>query len=334
MHDPGAAESRDRPWVRRLRLHHALMRRGHISTSEAAQLIGADRRVARTDLEALAAHALPLHTAGEGHERRWVLDPGFTQVGQPIRLQDRLALLVGQDLVAGFLQDTDFSEALGRLTSQLAALDTSKTLDLDELRRRFHVIHEPEKDYGAHRDTLDTLVRAILACERVTFEYVHGRSGAQTSFPAVAPLSLVLYKRGVYVLFDKRGKHDLKAVERIVALERHVGHTFEYPRRGEYLPERVLSGRFGITRSAHAPEEVVLRFRPEVATYVRDRRWARDQRVEGHPDGGCTLRFVATGPELVTLVLGFGDKVHVDAPAWLRAAVVEELRGAIAGYGG
>ena len=44
------------------------------------------------------------------------------------------------------------------------------------------------------------------------------------------------------------------------------------------------------------------------------------------------ITFDAKGPELVPMVLGFGETVEVLEPDWLRQRVIEELRGALALY--
>ena len=58
------------------------------------------------------------------------------------------------------------------------------------------------------------------------------------------------------------------------------------------------------------------------------------QTVVDRPDGGCDIRFEASGLELVRPILGYGDMVEVIGPPSLRFRVRELLEGALALYDG
>ncbi len=320
-------------WTRRLKLLPLLLQRASVSTAEVARTLDVDRRTALKDLGALASHGVPLYEEGDGQERRWVLAPTFRRLGYVVSFEDRLALLFGGELVQGFLRETDLGEALSALTRTVGALDKEVRLTDEELARRFFVLHEPGKDYARHRETLAALTPAILGALRVSFEYTSGRTSEHTAYRSVAPLSLLLYKRGVYLAFQRHEERRIVAIERMADLVVHGDLPFDYPRPAEYHPRALLAGRFGITTGDAPPSEVVLRFAPQVTTYVASRRWMAGDHIERHDDGGCTLTFIATGSELIPFVLGYGNKVKVLEPAWLRDAVVRELRGALDQYG-
>jgi len=320
-------------WTRRLKLLPLLLQRESIQTEQVARALGVDRRVALSDLKALALHGVPLHDEGEGRSRRWVLDESYRRLGYVVSFQDRLALLFGGELVQGFLRQTDLGESVSALKRTVGVLDGETRLRDEELLRRFFVVHEPGKDYAQHRATLAALTSAIVKSKRVSFAYIGGRSGKSRKIQAASPLPLILYKRGAYLVTSKRDERELFAIERMSDLVVHDDLTFDYPRAGEYHPRKFLVGRFGITSGEQAPTRVTLRFEPEVATYVASRLWMDGQTLVTADDGSSILEFMATGRELVSFVLGFGDKVTVLEPAWLRTAVADELTAALRRYG-
>ncbi len=322
---------RENVWPRRLVLLQVLIQRGSLTTREAAKLVNITRRKALNDFKELSANGVPLTIEGEDKDRRWVLLDSWRQFGLDLGLRDRLALLFGRELVASFLHDTDFADALRRLETHFAALDGTLALAPDHLARRFYCLHEPEKDYSGHRQLLDTLVRALLDSHKISYRYTSA-AGEPKEHRLVEPLTLAVYKRGLYLIWQRKGRTYTHAVERITALEPHPDDGFEYPRPSEYEPRRALGDRFGISSDGRDPALVRLRFDPSVRTYATSRRWTPDCQVTDLPDGGCEITFVAHGYELVSHVLQYGPKVQVLEPAWLRDAVVADLRAALARY--
>jgi predicted DNA-binding transcriptional regulator YafY len=318
-------------WTRRLSILYAVLRRGHITTSAAARHGSTDRRVALEDLKALGRHGVPLHQNGKGRDVRWVVDEAWRASGLGLDLPTRLALLFGRELVSGIMHETRFAQAIETLETTLANLSPELDSVPKDLPRRFHVVHEPDKDYGKHGDTLETLVAAILGNYRVALTY-QTRSGDLRTYPAAAPYSLLLYKRTVYLVCESRDKIRTLPVEGFTEVRPIPDATFDYPRPSEYSPEGLLADVFGLIRHDDPPATVRLRFHKDVAPLVTPRRWHPSQTLTPTPDGGCELTMHATGIELVSFALSWGNKVEVLEPAWLRAKVIAELRAAVAQY--
>lgn len=320
---------KEQPWTRRLKLLRVMLQRGELATAQAARIMGVDRRRALADLEALERHGIPLRTRGKNRERRWMLEESWRVFGVEVGLQERLAMLFGRELVESFLHDTDFGDALEKLEAQVEALDP---LGLNgDLQRRFFCVHEPRKDYGGQRDVLDTLVRAVLGNYRISFDYTAAHGGTKP-YRGIAPYTVAVYKRGVYLIFERRGDYRTFAVERLANLEAHPEQTFEYPYASEYSPEALLADRFGISTDGREPEEVVLRFAPHTRAVVEGREWMPGQETAVLDDGSIELRFTATGYEIGSLVLQFGDAVEVIGPSHLRERVKGELERALGKY--
>jgi len=322
----------EEPWTRRLRLLQLLLRRGHITTSQVTQALGLDRRKALQDLKALERHGVPVRHEGEGRDRRWVVEEAWRQVGMDIGLEERLSLLFGRQLVESFLRDTDIGEAFARLDRQLEAMGAEVEAERD-LARKFIYVREPEKDYSGHKAIVQELVEAVVQARYVSFTYDRARSGETLRFEAVAPYTIAVYKRGLYLVSQKRGATELHAVERIRELTVHRDIAgFDYPRRSEYDPRRLLGSRYGLTSDSAPPEIVHLRFDARARVYATARRWMPEQEVIERDDGGCDIIFEANGLELIDPILRYGDMVEVLRPASLRRRVREMLSNALAQY--
>jgi predicted DNA-binding transcriptional regulator YafY len=78
----------------------------------------------------------------------------------------------------------------------------------------------------------------------------------------------------------------------------------------------------------------VLRFRPQVATRVREATWHPSQHVEIEPDGALVWRARVAGTiEIRLWILSWGDDVEVVEPATLRDDVAATMRRALERYG-
>ena len=99
------------------------------------------------------------------------------------------------------------------------------------------------------------------------------------------------------------------------------GDHFEYP--ADYRPEQLTEGAFGLIRGE--PTRVRIRFDATVARYIQRRQWHPTQKFRRGADGGVEMTMEVRGTvELVSWVLGFGEKARVLEPAALRAAVAAE----------
>lgn len=79
--------------------------------------------------------------------------------------------------------------------------------------------------------------------------------------------------------------------------------------------------------------DVVIRFTPRQARWIRERKWHSTARVEGLLDGGCVLRLRVAGlGEVQRWVMQFGAEAEVLAPAALGRAVAAELEAALNAY--
>jgi predicted DNA-binding transcriptional regulator YafY len=95
----------------------------------------------------------------------------------------------------------------------------------------------------------------------------------------------------------------------------------------DFDPQVLLQDAWGIWFTGDPPEEVVLRFHPSAASRVQESRWHRSQQIELQPDGYLVWRArIAAPQEMLNWIQGWGAGVEVLQPAWLREAVIAEVR--------
>ena len=108
--------------------------------------------------------------------------------------------------------------------------------------------------------------------------------------------------------------------------------SYEIARGFEF--RKYMADAFGIEKGTRAAE-VVIRFGPRQARWIRERKWHRSARIQEELDGALTLRLrVADTGELRRWVLQFGAEAEVLSPPSLRTAIAETLRTAAAAYRG
>ncbi len=304
-----------------VRILEVVARRGGVTAQELMDRFELDARTLRRYLADLRDCGLPIRDESSDAGRVVTLDPSYARTGVQLTLAEVLSLHFGRTLFT-FLDGTSFAEelegAIDRLRPAIGRADADLVRDLD---RKFMAVPEHAKDYTRDGDLLDEIVSALLYANPADAEYAP-RGGLGKAY-RLEPLTLATYRQGLY-LFARdvaAGRIKTFAVERFARFSRLRREKFEYP--AAYDPRALVAAAFGITDGP--AEDVVARFVPEVATYVRERRWHASQRLELLEDGGVRLRMhVYVGPELKEWLLGFGPHVRVESPiplgAWVRDA--------------
>jgi predicted DNA-binding transcriptional regulator YafY len=312
-----------------VRILEIVQRRGGVTATELMGRFDLDVRTLRRYLTDLKDLGLPIRDEGAGGERIISMDSSYARTGVHLTLGEVLSLHFGRTLFT-FLDGTSFAEAhegaLERLQPAISRSNADLVKDLD---RKFMAVPEAAKDYREEGELLDEIVSALLHSNPADAEYRSARGMGKIY--RLEPYTLATYRRGLYLFARDVAEDKVKtfAVERFLRFSRLRLEHFAYPR--DYDPRERVAGGFGITGGP--PEKVVARFSPEVALYVRERRWHPSQRVETLPDGGVRLElWVNVGPELKEWLLGFGPDVRVDTPDTLVDWMRERLRAAAERY--
>jgi predicted DNA-binding transcriptional regulator YafY len=144
------------------------------------------------------------------------------------------------------------------------------------------------------------------------------------------PYTLLVYKKGLYLAARSEGHGgEIRtfALDGFRAVEWLRGDKFEYP--AAYEPAQLTEGAFGLIRGKEVTR-VRIRFDDKVARYVQRRMWHPTQRFRRVADGAIEMTMDVRGTtEVVSWVLGFGDKARIVEPDGLRRQVQSEIRGAL-----
>lgn len=248
-------------------------------------------------------------------------------------LEDIQGLLLCRDMVWHFLPPSlrqNVSKAIGHATVLMPDPSQRKlaTSGLAGTRTKGGV------DYSGKGELVADLLKAMRAGK--VCRVVYRRPGAKKDKHYYwAPFRLLAHRDALYAL----GWH---LWEDAVPPEVH-----EITLALHRIKELVVTARGYKNKASHncAEEPVAfgliegeqfrvrVAFSPGAACYVSERVWSQDQKLEPHPDGGLTLEFSSTSwPEVVSLVLSFGDQAKALDPPKLADDVRQTLERALAIY--
>ena len=171
----------------------------------------------------------------------------------------------------------------------------------------------------------DNIFEAIKTRRVLNFDY---RSvGSQEYKARVFDPYHVLCQKGNWYVF---GYDHAAGENRIFALSRFT-HTkitaekYTVPEGFDISKEVDLS--FGIWHNNEAPEDYELLFDSNLANYILEREWHKNQIMEQNEDGSVYLKFSSNQrQQILSWVLGFGPSVTVLAPEGLKQDVMASVK--------
>jgi predicted DNA-binding transcriptional regulator YafY len=323
------APRRDRQVVRILGILKTLMEGGRPTVYQLAARFKTRRETIYRDLRALQEIGYPIEGDEQGRLSRPRLAANLRPaVPPPVLTRQELAALVWSAKRAEHRQP--FRAALQTAVPKLQALalrpDGALALGIEGALGGWE---RGVKDYAGAEATILGLVQAIAARRRLRVAYQAAGRDQPRCFP-YDPYRLLWVQGGLYCVGRVPAYENLVtlAVERI-----HELTATEEPfavARG-FDPKRHEAEAFGVVWES--PATVVLRFRADQATYVREREWHPTQHFRARADGRLEMTFRAGGVfEITRWILGWGDAVEVIRPARLRRAVAGILRAATGPY--
>jgi predicted DNA-binding transcriptional regulator YafY len=172
-----------------------------------------------------------------------------------------------------------------------------------------------------------------IPCE-IEYENVEGETSRRlirTYFLEPRPESRTVY---VYALDSKSSALRWFRMDRIrAAREVRIEGRYEVP--ADFDINDVTRSSWGVWQPGDELQEVVLRFKPEIVSRVRQSSWHPSATLNDLPDGGIELRLrVASEVEMRPWVLGWGSLVEVIQPRSLREHVAESMRAGARMYDG
>lgn len=177
-------------------------------------------------------------------------------------------------------------------------------------------------DYGEFQDILQNLLLAMTKKQVCQIGYKAQDKPPRTYEMAVTGLCgsrQALYAKG-WLVRDKGAAEPLHPLFLAVHRMENVAPT----RRTHQLPADSDDAEyFGLIEEK--PFSVKIFFESELETYIRERRFSSEQRIE-KVEGGIELSFTAhSDMEVAAWLLGFGSKARAVEPAWLVRHMRAEL---------
>jgi predicted DNA-binding transcriptional regulator YafY len=303
-----------------------LLRSGWQSAQSLVERLGVERTTVWRRLRELEATGEPLEQHSEDGRTLWRLPAGPREHPLHITTAEMIALKFVKNAL-GFVAGTGIKEDLEALVARFShVLKASDYAHWKNLDRKLYDLNEGAWAHGEEAiDVVNDVFTALLHQHRVTLTRTKGEP------VKVEPYTLALYKKGLYLvgLSHEHGAVRTYGLDIVTDVERHPGEPFDYP--ADFDPAAHLAGPFGMIRGPQ--ERVVVRFDPSMRRVVTRRTWHPTQRFRD-VDGKVEMTLDPHGwEEMVSWVLGFGEKAEVVEPPAMRERVAKAARAMAGIYG-
>jgi proteasome accessory factor B len=309
-----ALELRKRPPLERmLRIHQAIQSGKYpTATSLAAELEVSTKSVHR-DLEFMRDRLmLPLewcHAKFGYHYTEEVSGFPTMQISEG----ELLALVIAEKALQQY-RGTSFEKPLvSAIRKMQDALPDTVSISLSDVEQSisFRTRAEPILNL----ETFDKLTRATAARQQLEIQY--RKPGQAAPEPRIVDPYHLANINGEWFLFayDHLRKDIRTFAPARMASVRTTGKTFPKPQK--FSLEKRLRDSFGV-HSGQGSFEVVLRFNPRAADYIREKKWHRSEQRRELPDGSLELKMrLSSLDEVERWVLSWGGNAQALAPAEL-----------------
>jgi predicted DNA-binding transcriptional regulator YafY len=317
-----SARARYEPAARLHEVRALLDRAEGTSIYDIAERFELSPRTALRYVQALQRAGEPLYEEMSGARKIWRIMPTARRQTITLSTSQMVALFLSRR-VFDFLAGTGFQEDLDDVFRKLeATLKSKESLTVRNLDRKVFDVNEARHLYEGRIEDVNDIITALLREDRLRVTH-EGVSGGRKTF-VLEPYTLLVYKKGLYLAGFSQHHQGIRtfALDGFREVEWRKGDRFEYP--ADYRPEQLTEGAFGLIRGE--PTRVRIRFDDKVARYVQRRQWHPTQQFKRAAGGGVEMTMDVRGTvELVSWVLGFGDKVEVLEPPALRDSIAGEL---------
>lgn len=302
---------------------------GGATVYDIAERCGISTRTAIRYLRALENSGERLYDETEGNKKVWRLMPSAREGNLTLTTSQMVSLFLSRR-VFDFLEGTGFKEDLDEIFHQLEAhLKRKDFTAVKNLDRKLFDVNEAPFFYEGRIEDVNDIITALIREERISATHNSVGRGAKTFI--LDPYSLLVYKKGLYIAGYSHHHNNVRTfgLDGFRSVDWLKNDKFEYP--ADFQPEKLVEGSFGLF-TAPVRTQVRVFFDDKVAKYVRRRQWHPTQAIE-KVNGGIVLSLQVTGTlELMSWVLGFGEKAEILEPESLRAEVARVVETAAKRY--
>lgn len=172
---------------------------------------------------------------------------------------------------------------------------------------------------------MDTLLRGILERRRCRVLY-RPRGKTSPKKYLIEPHAFLFWNGVLYL------RASVPPYDNLVPF---VGHQFQETHLTDEVFERKNMERtgFGVFQSSRV-EQVEVEFRPEVAAYIREKRWHPTQQLKELPDGGVLFRAELSGQdEFLGWVMSWGGAAELLSPSHWRNVLLGRAEALVQAHG-
>jgi len=307
-------------------------RPGGVTVKELMQELVVSEKTVRRDLETFRKVGFPLHEQVGAHGRKtWRVQPTGDPPGLSFTFDEAVALYLGRRLLEP-LAGTVFWDAAQRAFRKIRATLGSEALNyVDRFAALFHQTMIGVSDYSKKAELVDQLLIGIEDRRAVFITYRSLRSTEPVTYD-VYPYGLI-HHRGSLYLVGWAPEHEEIRHWKIDRMNDAELTEFRFPRPEDFDLHEHMAKSFGVFHD-QGDVHVKVRFSPEVARYVQEKKWHASQKLTPQKDGSLIAEFDLDGTEEIQRwLLSFGRHAEVAEPKELRDELTEELRTLLSQYG-
>ena len=300
-----------------LRIHQAIQSGKHPNASTLARQLEVSTKSIHRDLDFMRDRlGLPIEYDGRRFGYYYTQTVNAFPTFQ-ITEGELFALIVAEKALQQY-RGTNFEKPLlSAIRKMEQSLPDTISLNLAEVEQTisFRTRAEPVLDLNI----FDALAKATAHRRQIELTYRKPGRG-EGELRLVDPYHLANINGEWYLFAYDHARKDIRTfVPARVQRVRETGATFG--RSQDFSLEKRLRDSFGV-HSGEGEFNVIIRFVPRVADYVREKKWHESQQLRDLKGGGVELRLrLSSLVEIERWVLGWGGDARVVRPAELAANV-------------
>lgn len=264
----------------------------------------------------------------KGHQVFYQLDGPERLPKLSLNAEGLRQLALCRDFTAHLLPENMRKNVEATLKRAAAFLPEGEEEQERDLSPTGYAIVKGRINYTNFQEQLNALWQAILANSVCDILYQPSLYKEASRFE-YAPKRLIAYNNTCYIrgwiVTEKGTALNVYETPHTLALHR-CKEVVLTKRTSDHLPEppNEHPGAFGFIDNV--PFEASIHFSKDAATYVAEREWSQEQKVEMQEDGSVILSVVVRSlDEFIAWILTFADKSEVIKPDWLRKEVAERV---------
>lgn len=313
-----------------LKVIDLLSRPGGATKREIAEVVETQKRQAQRVLEAIQNMGIPVydHKPDGEREKTWHIENEYLRKLPNMAIPDPnftlpelfvLAFIKGSSSI---FHETEISKYAESSFEKLKGFASSKLFDVFE-RMESAFINRVRfvKSYSGLEDLMMDILEAIIGRKKSIVRYNSFKSGAVKEYH-VKPLHFFEENGGLYLMvqIDSIDEIYTFALERIQSLE-ITSEPFDYPIN--FNAAEFLNRPFGLFMDDCFESRIW--FSEKVSKYIKERRWADNQKVNENDDGSIILEMQTCGWfDVKRWILSFGKDARVIEPEKMKNEIIEE----------